>query len=105
MHEDTEKLALRLKENFVHGAETDKIRHCTRENRHHSVIANLEAGLVQTEDRYWASIAAFNENFANIPGSVVKQYPMLLSGGMWGQGRGEGRDHRRDAAAYRGAKA
>jgi ATP-dependent Lon protease len=48
------------------------------------VIANLEARLVETEDRYWASISAINENFANIPESVVRQYPMLLSGGMWG---------------------
>ena len=83
-HEDMEKVVRRLKENFVHGAESDRIRHYIRENRHHSVIANLEARLVETEDRYWASISAINENFANIPESVVRQYPMLLSGGMWG---------------------
>jgi ATP-dependent Lon protease len=79
-----EKVVRRLKENFVHGAEADKIRHYIRENRHHSVIANLEARLVETEDRYWGSISAINENYANIPESIVRQYPMLLSGGMWG---------------------
>ena len=68
----------RLKENFVHGAESDKIRHYIRENRQHSVIANLEARLVETEDRYWASISAINENFANIPESVVRQYPCFF---------------------------
>src|ERR1022692_3185433 len=72
-HEDMEKVVRRLKENFVHGAESDKIRHYIRENRHHSVIANLEARLVETEDRYWASISAINDNFANIPESVVRQ--------------------------------
>ena len=66
-HEDMEKVVRRLKENFVHGAKSDKIRHYIRENRQHSVIANLEARLVETEDRYWASISAINENFANIP--------------------------------------
>ncbi|HOC54137.1 MAG TPA: BREX system Lon protease-like protein BrxL [Verrucomicrobiota bacterium] len=83
-HEDMRKVVQRLKENFVHGAEAEKIRHFIRENRRHSIIANLEARLVETEDKYWASIGAINENFVNIPESIVNQYPMLLSGGMWG---------------------
>jgi ATP-dependent Lon protease len=83
-YEDMELVVRRLKENFVHGAEAEKIRHYIRENRQHSVIANLEARLVETEDKYWASISAINENFVNIPETLVSQYPMLLSGGMWG---------------------
>ena len=83
-HEDMEKVVRRLKETFVYGAEAEKIRHYIRENRQHSVIANLEARLVETEDKYWAGISAINENFVNIPESIVRQYPMLLSGGMWG---------------------
>ena len=82
--EDMEKVVRRLKETFVYGAEAEKIRHYIRENRHHSVIANLEVRLVETEDKYWAAISAINENFVNIPESIVRQYPMLLSGGMWG---------------------
>jgi ATP-dependent Lon protease len=83
-HEDMEKVVRRLKESFVYGAEAEKIRHYIRENRQHSIIANLEARLVETEDKYWASISAINENFVNIPERIVSQYPMLLSGGMWG---------------------
>ncbi|MBC8443425.1 BREX system Lon protease-like protein BrxL [PVC group bacterium] len=83
-HEDMEKVVRRLKETFVHGAEAEKIRHYIRENRQHSIIANLEARLVETEDKYWGMLSAINENFVNIPESVVRQYPMLLSGGMWG---------------------
>lgn len=82
--QDMEKVVRRLKENFVYGAEAEKIRHYIRENRHHSIIANLEVRLVETEDKYWASIGAINESFANIPENIVRQYPMLLSGGMWG---------------------
>lgn len=82
--QDMEKVVRRLKETFVYGAEAEKIRHYIRENRRHSVIANLEARLVETEDKYWATISAINENFVNIPESVVSQYPMILSGGMWG---------------------
>ena len=67
-HSDMEMVVRRLKENFVHGAEAEKIRHYIRENRQHSVIANLEARLVETEDKYWASIGAINENYVNIPG-------------------------------------
>jgi ATP-dependent Lon protease len=82
--QDMEKVVRRLKETFVYGAEAEKIRHYFRENRRHSVIANLEARLVETEDKYWATISAINENFVNIPESIVNQYPMILSGGMWG---------------------
>jgi ATP-dependent Lon protease len=82
--QDMEKVVARLKEAFVYGAESEKIRHYIRENRHHSVIANLEARLVETEDKYWATIMAINEQFVNIPEGIVRQYPMLLSGGMWG---------------------
>ena len=83
-NEDMEKVVRRLKETFVYGAEAEKIRHYIKQNRHHSLIANLEARLVETEDKYWASVSAINENFVNIPESTVSQYPMLLSGGMWG---------------------
>lgn len=83
-HADMEKVVRRLKETFVYGAEAEKIKHYIRENRHHSVIGNLEARLVETEDKYWGTISAINENFANIPESIIRQYPMLLSGGMWG---------------------
>src|SRR5262249_1909323 len=83
-HTDMEQVVRRLKETFVYGAEAEKIRHYIRENRRHSVIANLEARLVETEDKYWGTIAAINEQYVNIPEGVVRQYPMLLSGGMWG---------------------
>jgi ATP-dependent Lon protease len=83
-HADMERVVRRLRENFVHGAEAEKIRSYIRENRHHSVIANLEVRLVETEDKYWAAIAAINESFVNIPENIVRQYPMLLAGGMWG---------------------
>jgi ATP-dependent Lon protease len=82
--QDMERVVRRLKETFVYGAEAEKIRHYIRENRRHTIIANLEARLVETEDKYWASIGAINENFVNISENVVRQYPMLLSGGMWG---------------------
>jgi ATP-dependent Lon protease len=83
-HQDMEQVVRRLKENFVYGAEAEKIRSQIREKREHTVIANLEARLVETEDRYWGTIGAINENFVNLPDGLVTQYPMLLSGGMWG---------------------
>ena len=51
-HQDMERVVRRLKDSFVHGAEAEKIRHYIRENRHHTVIASLEARLVETEDKY-----------------------------------------------------
>jgi ATP-dependent Lon protease len=82
--EDFELVKRRLRENFVHGAEAERIRHYIRENRDHTIIANLEVRLVETEDKYWGTIGAINESYVNVPENLVKQYPMLLAGGMWG---------------------
>lgn len=82
--DDIQQVVKRLRENFVHGAETEKIRHTIRESRNHSIIASLEVRLQETEDKYWGSISAINENHVNVSESLVRQYPMLLSGGMWG---------------------
>jgi ATP-dependent Lon protease len=79
--EDFERVKRRLRENFVHGAEAERIRSYIRE---HTIIASLEVLLVETEDKYWGSIGAINESFVNISDTLVKQYPMLLAGGMWG---------------------
>ncbi|MCI0726507.1 MAG: BREX system Lon protease-like protein BrxL [Chloroflexi bacterium] len=82
--EDFALVQRRLRENFVHGAEAERIRHYIRENRDHTVIASLETRLVETEDRYWGTIGAINERFVVVDENLVKQYPMLLAGGMWG---------------------
>ena len=83
-HDDLQQVIKRLRENFVHGAEAEKIRHQIRETRNHNIIANLEVRLQETEDKYWGTIGAINESFVNVTESLVRQYPMLLSGGMWG---------------------
>jgi len=82
--EDFARVRKTLRENFVHGAEAERIRHYIRENRDHTIIANLEARLVETEDKYWGTIGAINEAYVNLPEALVRQYPMLLAGGMWG---------------------
>lgn len=82
--EDFERVKRRLRENFVHGAEAERIRAYIRENRQHTIIANLEVRLVETEDKYWGTISAINESFVNVDEALVRQYPMLLAGGMWG---------------------
>ena len=82
--EDFERVKRSLRENFVHGAEAERIRSYIRENRGHTIIANLEVRLVETQDKYWGAIGAINESFVNVPEDLVKRYPMLLAGGMWG---------------------
>lgn len=82
--DDLHQVVRRLRENFVHGAEAEKIRHTIRETRSHAIIASLEVRLQETEDKYWGTIGAINESFVNVSESLVRQYAMLLSGGMWG---------------------
>lgn len=82
--EDLGNVVRKLRENFVRGAEAEKIRHQIRESRNYAIISSLEVRLKETEDKYWGTISAINEQFVNVTESLVRQYPMLLSGGMWG---------------------
>jgi len=76
-HADMEKVVRRLKENFVHGAEAEKIRHYIRENRSHSIFASLEARLVETEDKYWGAISATPGRPAGTPHFLHGKNPAL----------------------------
>src|SRR5450759_1247105 len=71
--EDFERVKRRLRENFVHGAEAERIRAYIRENRQHTIIASLEVRLVETEDKYWGTLRAINESFVNIEDGLVRQ--------------------------------
>ena len=46
----------------------ERVRHQIRETRSHAVIANLEVRLEETEDKYWGTISAINEQFVNVKG-------------------------------------
>src|SRR4030065_1001423 len=49
--EDFQRVKRRLRENFVHGAEAERIRSYIRENKEHTIIANLEVRLRSEERR------------------------------------------------------
>src|SRR6266446_4504670 len=57
--------------------------YCTEENFQEDLQQVIKR-LQETEDKYWGTIGAINESFVNVTESLVRQYPMLLSGGMWG---------------------
>src|SRR4029453_5977562 len=59
--DDLQKVIKRLRENFVHGAEAEKIRHQIRETRNHNIIANLEVRLHKPEKNNWGTIGEINE--------------------------------------------
>ena len=82
--EDLRKVERKLRGNFVRGDEVELIRHQIRESRSYAIISSLKIRLQETEDKYWGTISAINENLVNVTESLVRQYPMLLSGGMWG---------------------
>lgn len=43
-----------------------------RKNREHTIIANPEVRLVETEDKYWGAISAINEIFVNVEEALVR---------------------------------
>jgi ATP-dependent Lon protease len=74
--DDRQQVVRRLRENFVHGAEAEKIRHQIRETRNHGIIAGLEVRLQETEDKYWGH--ELGDQGASCPGS---RPPSMLAAG------------------------
>ena len=82
--EDLEQVMRRLRENLSTAPRPRRSAHYIRENRaahHHRQPGSAPGG---DRGQILGRISAINESFVNIPEALVRQYPMLLSGGMWG---------------------
>jgi ATP-dependent Lon protease len=72
-----------LAEHYVRADESEKIKSLTRERGTFRIIDKIKVRLVETEDKYWASLTNMGLNNVNIPESEVKRYDKLLMGGIW----------------------
>lgn len=82
--DDIKRVFQAVRKQFVQPAEAETIKHNVKQRGSFQVIANVEVRLQETEDKYWASIGALKERHIHVPDQIVKAYPMLLHGGMWG---------------------
>ncbi len=72
-----------LSEHYVRADESEKIKSLTRERGTYRIIDKVKVRLVETEDKYWATLTNMGLNNVNVPEAEVKRYDKLLMGGIW----------------------
>jgi ATP-dependent Lon protease len=72
-----------IKQHFVHRDEAQVIKSTIREKGSHRIIDKISVKLNDKADRYEANFANLGLNKVTIADLFIKQYPKLLSEGVW----------------------
>jgi len=72
-----------LTEHYVRPDQTEWFKSRVRENGQHRVIDKVKVRLVETEDKYWASLVNLQIDRVHISEELVHRYERLLLGGVW----------------------
>jgi len=72
-----------LTENYVRSDQTEWFKSQVRERGQHRVIDKVKVRLVETEDKYWASLVNLQIDRVHVSRELVQRYERLLAGGIW----------------------
>lgn len=72
-----------LTEHYVRPDQSEWFKFQVRERGQHRVIDKVKVRLVETEDKYWASMVNLQIDRVRISEDMVQRYERLLSGGIW----------------------
>ncbi len=74
-----------LRENFIRPDESERAKAELKRRGKHRIIDKVDVRLVESEDKYWATLANFGSKFVHVPEDFVYRYDRLLGGGVWCQ--------------------
>lgn len=72
-----------LTEHYVRPDQAELFKAKVREQGSHRVIDKVKVRLVETEDKYWASLTNLQIDKVHISEDLVLRYERLLGGGVW----------------------
>ena len=72
-----------LTEHYVRPDQAEWFKAQVRERGVHRVIDKVKVRLVETEDKYWATLVNLQIDRVHISEDLVRRYERLLSGGVW----------------------
>lgn len=72
-----------LQDNFIRPDEAELAKAHAKFKGEHRIIDKVEARLA--DNRFWATLANFNDKWIHIQEDMVKRYERLLQGGVWCQ--------------------
>lgn len=73
-----------LVEHYVRPDRSELFKSQVRERTTHRVIDKVKVRLIETEDKYWASLTNLQIDRVHISEDLVLRYDRLLGGGIWG---------------------
>jgi len=72
-----------LTEHYVRPDQSEWFKSQVKERGQHRVIDKVKVRLVETEDKYWASLVNLQIDRVHVREELVQRYERLLSGGIW----------------------
>jgi len=74
-----------LANSFVRPDESNKAQSYVKEKGRYSLIDKVKVRYLSEDDKYWAELVNFGHRYVHVPDRYVRQYDLLLMGGIWAQ--------------------
>lgn len=74
-----------LANNFVRPDESNKAQSYVKEKGKYALIDKIKVRYLSDDDKYWAELVNFGHRYVHVPDRYVRQYDLLLMGGIWAQ--------------------
>ena len=74
-----------LANNFVRPDEANKAQSYVKEKGKYTLIDKVKVRYLSDDDKYWAELVNFGHKYVHVPDRYVRQYDLLLMGGIWAQ--------------------
>jgi ATP-dependent Lon protease len=74
-----------LANNFVRPDESNKAQSYVKEKGKYTLIDKVKVRYLSDDDKYWAELVNFGHKYVHVPDRYVRQYDLLLMGGIWAQ--------------------
>lgn len=74
-----------LANNFVRPDEANKAQSYVKEKGRYTLIDKVKVRYLSDDDKYWAELVNFGHKYIHVPDRYVRQYDLLLMGGIWAQ--------------------
>lgn len=74
-----------LASKYVKPDERESVKSAIKQHTTYEVIDKVSVKLVETHDKYWASLSNLNLDYINIDDRVLRDHDRLLMGGVWAE--------------------
>ncbi|MCP4656589.1 MAG: protease Lon-related BREX system protein BrxL [bacterium] len=85
IHEGLEFVRETLASKYVKSDEREVVKSAVKEHTTYEIIDKMTVKLVETHNKYWASLSNLNLDYVNVDDSFVRAHDRLLLGGIWAE--------------------